>query len=111
MYWQLKCVSIKISSCNESTLIIMTTYGGCQGLLKEENGETSQDVQWLGLCASITRGTVLIPSWGTKILQASRPKKSINIYNFFLMKKMTWGTDLQYQILRLFLNTSKLAFQ
>lgn len=27
------------------------------------------------------------------------------------MKKMTWGTDLQYQILRLFWNTSKLAFQ
>lgn len=24
---------------------------------------------------------------------------------------MTWGTDLQYQILRLFWNTSKLAFQ
>lgn len=74
MYWQLKCVSIKISLCSESTLIIMTTQAGCQGVLKEENEEASREAQGSGLCAPTAGDTTLIPRWGTKILQASRPK-------------------------------------
>lgn len=64
MYWQLKCVSIKISSCSESTLIIMTTQAGCQGLLKEENEEASREAQGSGLCASTAGGHKFDPQVG-----------------------------------------------
>ena len=32
-------------------------------------------VQWLGLHASTAKGASLVPGWGTKILNATRPKK------------------------------------
>ena len=38
---------------------------------------TSLVVQWLGLHASIVRGTGLIPSWGTKITQSHVARKNL----------------------------------
>ena len=39
--------------------------------LKRDEHETSLVVQWLGLCASNSEATGLIPDWGTKVPHAT----------------------------------------
>ena len=46
-------------------------------------------VQWLGLCTSTAEGMHLIPSWGTKILQALRHSKKKNNY-YHLKEEDAW---------------------
>ena len=63
---------------------------------------TSLVVQWLGLCASTTGGTGLIPGWGTRILHATwrgqKKKKKIetrNVDQEFSRRETSVRNDLE----------------
>ena len=53
-------------------------------MTKDEGLGNSLAVQWLGLCAFTSRGAVLIPGRGAKILQATvRQKKKKTMRDLF----------------------------
>ena len=83
-----------------SLLIIVIVHSKCKQLvtskswLLEELGQTSLVAQWFRLWASTARGMILIPGWGTKIMNTSKCGQRNN-RNYILEKE--WWENIPWE--------------